>query len=158
MYNNKQIGEDWPEQGGLLAGVCHESEDQAYWLIVVPNEDLSRPPLSWGTAQFDACGANSETNGWANTQYLLSCGVEHPAAVYAANLPGTGFYDCYLPSISELEMIAKNCKGVLNYVINWSSTQADEGHAMAYNNHTRRTVDIWKRGRLRPTVVRRVYL
>jgi len=91
------IGQIWPGQGGIYAGVIPARNGQeAYHLVI--GEELGR--FEWGPYG-DESLATSLIDGLANTAALLEHG-EYPAAKAAAAHNADGHNDFYLPAAAEL--------------------------------------------------------
>lgn len=92
------IGQIWPGQGGIYAGIRQYPEGLCH--IIFATEDLP------GRYEFGDYGtsvdANSRTDGRANTEILLARDGKHPAAIAAAAYTDDGHTDFYLPSIGEV--------------------------------------------------------
>lgn len=111
------IGQIWPGQGGIYAGIMPARNGQeAYHLIV--GEELGR--FEWGPYG-DESPATSLIDGLANTAALLEHG-EYPAAKAAAAHTADGHNDFYLPAAAELYEAWLNL-GYKDWVWVWSSSQ-----------------------------------
>ncbi|WP_442108720.1 DUF1566 domain-containing protein [Pseudomonas sp. NUPR-001] len=111
------IGEIWPGQGGIYAGVMPARNGQeAYHLIL--GDELGR--FEWGPYG-DESPATSLTDGQANTLALLERGA-YPAAKAAAAHNAEGHTDFYLPAIAELYEAWMNI-GYKDWYWLWSSSQ-----------------------------------
>ena len=111
------IGQIWPGQGGIYAGIMPARNGQeAYHLIV--GEELGR--FEWGPYG-DESPATSLIDGQANTLALLEHG-EYPAAKAAAAHTADGHSDFYLPAAAELYEAWLNL-GDQDWYWMWSSSQ-----------------------------------
>jgi hypothetical protein len=122
------IGEEWPEQGGVYAGMVRGSNGlQDYHLIAAhPKEEKK---LEWGPTGNEVSGADHEWDGLANTIALIEDGHDHPAADWAHQLNLNGHNDWYLPARRELSLLYANVPDLFDKVWHWSSTQCSAYHA-----------------------------
>jgi hypothetical protein len=112
------IGEVWPGQGGIYAGVMPErATESSYHLIL--GDELGR--FEWGQYG-DLSPATSLIDGLANTTALVDSDGEYPAAVAAYEHKADGHADFYLPATAELYEIWLNLNGKLTGWV-WSSSQ-----------------------------------
>lgn len=128
MTQSKQqilrIGMEWPEQGGILAGMMRgENGAPDYFLILPTDPKAYNPGIAWGGYEKDEPGAKHEHDGQANTAALVASKIEHPAAEWAAGLQIGGFKDFYLPSRRELRMLWCTVADQFEPGWYWSSTQ-----------------------------------
>ncbi len=111
------IGEVWPGQGGIYAGIVPARNGaEAYHLII--GEEIGR--FQWGPYGEES-PATSLIDGHANTLVLLEHG-EHPAAKAAAAHTADGHSDFYLPAAAELYEAWLNL-GDKDWYWVWSSSQ-----------------------------------
>ncbi|UVL22414.1 DUF1566 domain-containing protein [Pseudomonas donghuensis] len=111
------IGEVWPGQGGIYAGIMPARGDaKPYHLIL--GDELGR--FEWGPYG-DESPATSLTDGQTNTLALLEHG-DYPAAKAAVTHAADGHSDFYLPAIVELYEIWLNFGYRDGYWL-WSSSQ-----------------------------------
>ncbi|MCG8393330.1 MAG: DUF1566 domain-containing protein [Pseudomonadales bacterium] len=116
------IGEVWPEQGGIYAGMVRGSNGLPdYHLIAAHPQEEKK--LEWGTAGIEVSGADHEWDGLANTIALAEDGHDHPAADWAHQLNLNGRNDWYLPARRELSLLYANVPELFDKVWHWSSTQ-----------------------------------
>ena len=97
-----RVGEFWPEQGGVYAGVMRGADGAPDYHLIVGSEEVQS--IGWGGYGTKVDGADSEPDGLANTQALCAAATEHPAAQWAAGLTERGMSDWYLPSRRELRL------------------------------------------------------
>ncbi|MBX7274584.1 DUF1566 domain-containing protein [Pseudomonas sp. ERGC3:05] len=90
------IGEIWPGQGGIYAGIRQYSEGLCH--VIFAADDLG--PYPWSNTSFDLI--TSRVDGRENTEALNACEHSNPAAEHACNYGADGHQDFYLPSIGEL--------------------------------------------------------
>lgn len=112
------IGEVWPGQGGIYAGIMPaRGTESSYHLIL--GDELGR--FEWGQYG-DLSPATSLIDGLANTTALVDSDGEYPAAVVASEHSADGHTDFYLPAAAELYEIWLNLNGKLTGWV-WSSSQ-----------------------------------
>ncbi|MBI6912469.1 DUF1566 domain-containing protein [Pseudomonas juntendi] len=112
------IGEIWPGQGGIYAGIVPARNGaEAYHLII--GDELGR--FEWGPHEVEA-PATSLIDGQANTLALLESSDEYPAAKAAAAHQADGHNDFYLPAAAELYEAWLNL-GYKDWGWVWSSSQ-----------------------------------
>ncbi|WP_440062604.1 DUF1566 domain-containing protein [Pseudomonas syringae] len=119
------IGEYWPAQGGVNAGLMRgENGKPDYWLIV-PTDDLVKgKKLAFGGYEVDEPESASRRNGLANTLHLVEgSDTEHPAAQWCDSLTIEGHNDLYLPAIDELALCRANVPELFEKEWHWSSSQ-----------------------------------
>lgn len=122
------IGQIWPGQGGIYAGIMPARNGQeAYHLVI--GEELGR--FQWGPYGKES-PATSLTDGQANTLALLEHG-EYPAAKAAVAHTADGHGDFYLPAAAELYEAWLNL-GNQDWYWVWSSSQrsADSAFGMYF--------------------------
>lgn len=93
------IGEIWPGQGGIYGGIRQYPEGLCH--IIFSAEDVPGRH-EWGPYGDKVEGADSRTDGRANTAALITREGNHPAAIVAAGYSADGHSDFYLPSAGEL--------------------------------------------------------
>ncbi len=121
-------GTAWPGQGGIyLCTLPAQFGLPARHLIAATREN---DELAWGGYDHDSTGANSQTDGRANTLALLAEGKDHPAAKWASEYAEDGHADYFLPSRFDLFMAWLSAPQVFSksgwY---WSSSQYSRGSA-----------------------------
>jgi hypothetical protein len=122
------IGEEWPEQGGIYAGMVRGTNGLPdYHLIVAhPVEEVK---LEWGPTGEKIEGADHEWDGLANTMALVESSNDYPAARWAHTLRLNGHHDWYLPARRELSLLYGNVPELFDKVWHWSSTQCSANGA-----------------------------
>ena len=119
------IGSEWPEQGGIYAGLMRGSDGHPdYHLIVATGPDAEIEEIKWGEAGEQVPGADSEWDGLANTNALCASENDPAAAVWAAGTLRNGFRDWYLAARREYAL----CYATVPELFQksgyyWSSTQ-----------------------------------
>ena len=119
------IGEYWPGQGGVNAGLMRgENGTPDYWLIVPTDEAVKGKKLAYGGYKVDEPEAASRFDGLANTLHLVEgSGQNHPAAQWCDGLTIEGHGDLYLPAINELAICMANVPELFDKEWHLSSTQ-----------------------------------
>lgn len=126
-----QIGERWPGQGGVYAGMMRNPGGRDYHLIY-PTAEMGGEAegLRWSVdADAGIEGAGSEWDGLANTRALVDSDIDCPAAEWTDGLVIEGHADLYLPSRRELALGWANIPEQFDKVGHWSSTQHSPGYA-----------------------------
>ena len=118
-----RIGQPWPEQGGIYAGIMAGRDGQPdYHLILAPAEQGSFEDVEWGPYGKSIEGASSYFDGRANTAAMAAADIELGARVLALQIDGHADY--HLPSQAEMHLLAANLKDQFEqddwY---WTSTQ-----------------------------------
>lgn len=119
------IGEYWPGQGGVNAGLMRgENGTPDYWLIVPTDEAVKGKKLAYGGYEVDEPEAASRFDGLANTLHLVEgSGQNHPAAQWCDGLTIEGHGDLYLPAINELALCMANVPELFDKEWHLSSSQ-----------------------------------
>ena len=126
------IGEYWPGQGGVNAGLMRgENGTPDYWLIVPTDEAVKGKKLAYGGYEVDEPEAASRFDGLANTLHLVEgSGQNHPAAQWCDGLTIEGHGDLYLPAINELAICMANVPELFDKEWHLSSTQRSANNAL----------------------------
>lgn len=125
-----RIGEYWPSQGGVYAGLMRGADGQPdYHLIVAAGDDGFTEEITWGGHGQDESGAKSEWDGQANTLALARSGHEHHAAEWAVGLEIDGHADWYLPARREAALCYATVPELFEKAWHWTSTQASPDDA-----------------------------
>jgi hypothetical protein len=118
-----RIGEEWPGQGGVYAGIMRgEAGKPDYHLIVPTSPDAYAASMTWGGEGQNVLGAQSEYDGLANTMALVESG-DHPAAEWCHRLDIGPHSDFYLPARREMRLASINVPELFASGWHWSSTQ-----------------------------------
>lgn len=118
------FGEVVPGEGGRLGAIMRgnvvDGVRQPDYAIIVP--DLKGVDLAWGERGKEIPGANSLTDGQANTAAMLA--AKCPPALHIASLKTSeGHTDLYLPARAELWALRANVPELFDKAWHWSSTQ-----------------------------------
>ena len=124
-FSAPAIGEYWPGQGGVNAGLMRgENGTPDYWVIVPTHESVKGKKLAFGGYEVDEPEAASRRDGLANTLHLVEgSGQNHPAAQWCDSLTVEGHKDLYLPAIDELALCMANVPELFEKEWHWSSSQ-----------------------------------
>jgi hypothetical protein len=118
------IGQYWPGQGGVYAGLVRGEDGQPDYHLVVPTDAAATAKeIAWGAAGESEDDAGYARDGLANTRALCASEHDHPAAQWAAALEIEGHRDFYLPSRFELALCYANVRELFEERWHWSSTQ-----------------------------------
>ena len=132
------IGEFWPAQGGVNAGLMRGENGQPdYWLIVPTHESVKGKKLAYGGYEVDEPEAASRFDGLANTLHLVEGSAQtHPAAAWCDGLAIEGHSDFYLPAINELALCMANVPELFQKEWHLSSSQrsADSAFSMDFDD------------------------
>ncbi|WNW09963.1 DUF1566 domain-containing protein [Pseudomonas sp. DTU_2021_1001937_2_SI_NGA_ILE_001] len=123
------IGQVWPGQGGIYAGIAPARNGNAAYHLIIADSDIDS--LEWGPYD-DESSATSLIDGLANTQALLESGPTHPAAQAAAAYAADGHTDFYLPAAAELYEAWLNLDD-RPWGWTWSSSQRTTSSALCLN-------------------------
>lgn len=154
-----RIGDYWPEQGGVFAGLMRgESGKNDYFLIVPTDPKAYITSITWGGYQEEQPGACSDLDGLANTVHLVEQGEgKHPAACWTASLEINGHKDFYLPAKKELALMYATVGDLFEtgdwY---WSSTQYSSASAWIQGFYYGYQINLGKLHHCRARAVRRL--
>lgn len=119
-----KIGEQWPEQGGVNAGLMRGANGKPDYFLIISTDPIGKnDDLEWGSYGKEVEGANCEFDGLKNTTDLLKAETSHPAAEFAAGVIIEGHNDFYLPARREQSLMYANCPELFEGIWHWSSTQ-----------------------------------
>lgn len=155
-----RIGEYWPGQGGVYAGLMRGADGQPnYHLVVAAGDDGFTEEITWGGDGQDESGAKSEWDGQANTLALARSGHEHHAAEWAVGLEIDGHADWYLPARREAALCYATVPELFDKAWHWTSTQSSPNGAWNQNfyvggqNFTRKSNELRARAVRRTSVI-----
>lgn len=128
---NTVMGLTWPHGpqyvGDVWGGGYYFGTLGGYYLIAAAAEGSS---YAYKTSQTSTTGADSDTDGYANLQAMITAGItDHPSGNYCNNLSSGGYSDWYPPAIDELELLYSVKSTLESYGasftsnVHWSSTQ-----------------------------------
>jgi hypothetical protein len=130
-------GKIWPDHGGAYMGIMRNQ--QHYWHLILAVDPMSIFSGAWGAEGKNITGADSFTDGLANTQALIEGGHIHPIIGQLSEynkIGQDGHTDFYLPAIRENNLINIYGQEHVEKVYHWSSTQhdADGAWSQAFEN------------------------
>ena len=117
-------GQIWPGHGGIYMGIMRS--EQHYWNLILAIDPMSIFNGAWGAEGKSIPGADSFTDGLANTQAMIKAGHKHPIVEQLGEYNKTGqdrHTDFYLPAIRENNLINIYGQEHVEKVYHWSSTQ-----------------------------------
>lgn len=114
------FGEYWESQGGRLVAydAGHGNIPES---LLIGGTNIGQN-LGWGPYGSEIEGADSKTDGMANTQAIIQSGLDCPAAKFAVEYVDNGHSDFFLPAIRDLKLIDVFGASELDGDF-WSSTQ-----------------------------------
>lgn len=151
------IGDYWPDQGGVYAGIMPDYVgNRPYYLIVSVEEAVG---VQWGGHSRAEEKARNQGDGDANTQVLARCPHSHPAVRWAANYSKDGHDDFHLPARRELDvamtMLPERFTAADWY---WSSTEHTPERAWGRTLNVAELTDMYKTYEGRARAVRRIFV
>jgi hypothetical protein len=123
-------GQIWPGHGGVYVGIMRS--EQHYWNLILAIDPMSIFNGAWGAEGKSIPGADSFTDGLANTQAMIKASHKHPIVEQLGEYNKTGqdgHTDFYLPAIRENNLINIYGQEHVEKVYHWSSTQYDADYA-----------------------------
>lgn len=112
------IGEYWPGQGGIYAGIRQYPEGLCH--VIFAAQDAGKHAYGEHGTEVEA---TSRTDGRQNTLVLTGRNASHPAAGAAFGFTCDGHSDFYLPAIAELSHAWANIPEHFEPEWYWSSSQ-----------------------------------
>lgn len=149
-------GKDYPEFGGVYAGLAPgENGSPDYPIFVPTHPDAYKESIEFGSQGKDVPGAKSKSDGYTNTLALCNSEHSHPAAEWARTVVINGVEDYHLPSLRELMVCFVNVPELFEDGWYWTSTQysADSAYMQYFGDGF--TLSDFKDYRVRARVVRR---
>lgn len=117
------LGSYWPGEGGHYAGLVRGENGQPDYYLIVAGGAAAEFRAEYGGYEHKTEGADSASDGVANTKALLLDNEEHPAARLARDYSADGHADFYLPARRELQVAEANTPELFSKGYHWSSTQ-----------------------------------
>lgn len=115
-------GQLWQEQGGYFAGLLQHADGRLYALIVPAKGQAELGEHEWGQYGKKLEGAESLTDGAANTQAHIQAGS--PLGLAIKGFEHAGHADWYIPARAELLLAHDFCKDQFeDGEYYWSSSQ-----------------------------------
>jgi hypothetical protein len=121
-----KLGEVFPGQGGVFAGVIRD-EDGTQRALVVPTDASCSFDGAWGEYGKTVKGADSPSDGRANTEAMAAAGSA--IAKKALALSVEGHADLYIPSRREIAICEANVAHLFDKTWHWSSSQSSSHFA-----------------------------
>lgn len=118
------IGEYWPGQGGIYAGIRQYPEGLCH--VIFAAQDVGKHAYGEHGTEVEA---TSRTDGRQNTLVLTGRNASHPAAGAAFGFTCDGHSDFYLPAIAELSHAWANIPEHFEPEWYWSSSQRSANRA-----------------------------
>lgn len=148
------LGELWPEQGGIYAGLMRGEDGRPDYHLVAAADEAGQLKGAWGCSGIEIKGSASRNDGLANTTAMAEAGSDLAKKMLALEIDGHA--DWYLPAQAELMLCFANAREHFPKEWHWSSTQSSAncawGQGFSYG-----TADIGaKGGEWRARAVRRV--
>lgn len=148
------IGQPWPGSKDLRIAEIAGRDGQPNYHLLLVCDDAGKPVVleneQWGVYGKTISGANSFSDGLANTEAMLKADN-----ALAKKVRGFGL-DCYLPALFELQAICANNTKLLPLSYLWSSTQYGDYNARCQNFEDGHSTWGLKNSRFHACVVRRV--
>jgi Protein of unknown function (DUF1566) len=150
-------GQLWEGQGGHFAGILQHSDGRLYALIVPAKGQAELGEHEWGAYSTKIEGAESLTDGAANTQAHIQAGT--PLGLTLKGFEHAGHADWYIPARTEMLLAHDFCKDQFKQnEYYWTSSQFSALNAWSQSfNHG---LSYWhlKTSSLRVRPVRRLFL
>lgn len=125
------LGKYWPGEGGHNLGLMRgENGSRDYYLIVAGGPD-AEVRAAYGGHGHETEGADSASDGLANTRALLADSHEHPAAKWASEYTADGHSDFYLGARRENQIGEAIAPELFSKGYHWSSTQRSANSAFS---------------------------
>ena len=124
-----RIGQPWPEQGGVYAGIMAGHDGQPDYHLIVATAELGEiANTHWGEYGKKIKGADSYFDGRANTAAMVAADNDLGKRIRALQIEGHADY--HLPSQAEIHLMAANLKDQFNQDDwFWTSTHYSADHA-----------------------------
>lgn len=152
-----RIGAEWPGQGGIFAGLVGGKEGPFFALIMPTDPAASFEEVELGTYGTLVEGADSKSDGLANTQALAQAGSELCQKILALEIGG--HRDWFLPAANDAHVMATTVPELFeddDYY--WTSTQLGSTIAFVQDFEYGGHYDASKDGSRRARAVRKIQL
>ena len=150
-------GQLWQEQGGHFAGILQHPDGRLYALIVPTKGQAEIGEHKWGKYGKKIEGADSLTDGAANTQAHIQAGT--PLGIAIKGFEHEGHADWYIPARTELLLAHDFCKDQFeDGEYYWSSSQYSANLAWFQSFDYGGSLWRFKTNSLRVRPVRRLFL
>lgn len=136
------LGAYWPGEGGHNGGLVRSENGKPDYYLIIAAGPGAEFRAEWGGYEHATGGANSASDGLANTAALLADDEDHPAAKRASEFTADGHSDFYLPARRELQIAEANAPELFSKGYHWSSTQssADCAYGLVFEDGWQYTV------------------
>lgn len=127
-------GQFWPEQHGFYAGIMPALDGQpAYHLILDPADLIAADGSAeheWGEYGKKIAGADSLTDGLANTKALVAANQAFVSSMHSAPSVHLGCGAPYIPSKREMALLVATCSEHMTAgELYWTSSQCSANDA-----------------------------
>lgn len=154
-----RFGELVPNAGGRLGGIMRgalvNGVYQPDYALIVP--DIPASLLAWGEQGKTVEGANSLTDGLANTQAMLKANCAAAQHIHELGKT-TGHTDLYLAARAEYWALRANVPKLFDKEWHWTSTQHSSSSAFVQDFESGYSVWYGKGNTYRVRPVRRIQL
>ncbi|WP_146166257.1 DUF1566 domain-containing protein [Trinickia symbiotica] len=126
------IGEYWPGEGGVYAGIMPDYIGRNPQHVIFSIDEAVG--VTWGAYGVSERGATSDHDGAANTRALVASRYAHPAAEWADHYEKDRKTDFHLPSRQEWDVAVATIRE--QFAANawyWSSTERSDTMAWGHN-------------------------
>ena len=156
--NVPRIGEYWPGQGGVNAGLMRGVNGEPDYYLIVPKKDqVSFGQMTWGPRPKAMNGADDQFDGKKNTQAILASDGDYPAAAACYEFKLDGHADYYLGARREYALAYANVPELFEtsdwY---WTSTHYSDDYAWGQHFYYGSQNDLGKGGEYFVRPVRRL--
>jgi len=104
-----RIGEYWPGQGGVNAGLMRGVNGEPDYYLIVPKKDqVTFGQMTWGPRPKAVSGADDQYDGLKNTLAILKADGSYPAAEACSEFNLEGHHDYYLGARREYALAYAN--------------------------------------------------
>ncbi|MDF3932120.1 DUF1566 domain-containing protein [Pseudomonas citronellolis] len=117
------LGKYWPGEGGHNLGLMRGENGGRDYYLIVAGGPAAEVCAAYGGHGHETEGADSASDGLANTRALLADSEEHPAAKWASEYTADGHNDFYLGARRENQIAEAIAPELFSKGYHWSSTQ-----------------------------------